>query len=150
MHAERQRAGIAVRYACLVVFVILCAVPVYVFVEPPWRGLVARLASALVLGVALLELRNTLAQKLARHEASALDGARVHRMTEPGVPPRFLALAHEVRAAVRSRRYFEMVMWPRLLALSVRPLHRPPTRRPGRGPSLASLDDVVTAIEKQR
>jgi len=146
--AERTLVSIAVRCAALGGLVLLATVPVYVFVEPPWRALVARLASAFVLGVALLQLRSALADRLAPSGASALDEARDRPGPEPGLPLRFLDLMNDVRAALRSRRYFEKVLWPRLAALASRPLVRPPVR-PGRGPSLASLGDVIADIEKQ-
>jgi hypothetical protein len=121
---------------------------VYVFVEPPWRALVARLAAALVLGLALLQLRRALADRLASHGASALDEARGRPRPEPDVPHRFLDLANDVRTALRSRHHFEKVLWPRLTALTPHPLVRPPVRF-GRGPSLASLREVIAVIEKQ-
>ncbi len=128
--------------------VLLATVPVYVYVEPSWRALVARSACAFVLGVALLQLRRALTDLLAEGSDSALDAARRHRRPEPSVPHHFVDLASDVRVALRSRRYFERVLWPRLEALTLRPLVRPSVR-PGRGPSLASLRDVITAIERQ-
>jgi hypothetical protein len=148
MRAEPALAGIAIRWAVLGGVVLMATVPVYVFVEPPWRLLVARLATALVLGLALLRLRRTLADRLARGGASALDEAHDRPGTLPDVPYRLLELANDVRAALRSRRHFEKVMWPRLMALTPHPLVRPPSRR-GRGPSLAGLRDVIAVIEKQ-
>lgn len=149
MPAERLLARIAARYLALGVVVLLAAVPVYVFVEPPWRGLVARLASALVLGVALLELRRVLVGRLGQGEPSPLDDARGRPASAAAVPLRFTDLVNDVRAALRNRRYFEEAFWPRLVALARSPLVRPPLRA-GRGPSLASLRDVLTAVERQR
>jgi hypothetical protein len=139
---------IVLRCAVLSLIVLLVAVPVYVFVEPPWRGLVARLAAAFVLGVALLQLRSTVAEWLAQHAPSALDEARGRPRAEPSIPLRFLDLIHDVRGALRSRRHFEKVLWPRLTSVARGPLVRPRSR-PGRGPSLASLREVITTIEKQ-
>jgi hypothetical protein len=148
VRAERPLARVAVRGAVLAAVVLLATVPVYVYVEPWWRPLVARSASAFVLGVALMQLRRALADRLVDSGDSALDAARGHRGPEPSVPHHFLDLASDVRAALRSRRYFERALWPRLQALTSWPLVRPRVRR-GRGPSLASLRDVITAIEKQ-
>jgi len=64
------------------------------------------------------------------------------------VPHHFLDLTRDVRAALRSRRYFDEVLWPRLAAFTSGPLVRPPVRR-GRGPSLASLREVISRIEQQ-
>lgn len=140
--------GVIARYCVLAVAVLLAAIPLYVFVEAPWRALVARVAAAVVLGIALMELRTTLAQRLAGN-GSALDDARARPSQSPDVPQRFLALRDDVRAALRSRRHFEHGLWPELTALATRPLVKPPLRR-GRGPSLASLRKVITDIESQR
>jgi hypothetical protein len=146
--AERSLAQIAVRCAVLGGVVFLATVPAYVYVEPAWRALVARLAAALVLGSTLLQLRRVLVEHLERSRASALDEARVRPGPGPGVPHHFLDLMNDVRAARRSRRFFEQVLWPRLQALSSAPLRRPPARR-GRGPSLAGLGEVLDALERQ-
>ncbi len=139
---------ILVRCGVLTGIVLLVAVPVYVFVEPPWRGVVARLASAFVLGVALLQFRSAIADWLNSRGASGLDAARGWHPVQPVIPLRFLDLIHDVRAALRSRRHFEKVLWPRLMSLAQRPLVRPASR-PGRGPSLASLREVIAVIEKR-
>lgn len=147
MNAQRPLTLIAARCAALAAVVLLATVPVYVWVEPSWRALVVRLASAFVLGVALLELRRALADRLEDH-GSPLDAARGRRRAEPAVPYHFLELTHDVRAALRSRLHFDKVLWPRLTALASRPLARPPVRR-GRGPSLARLREALDVIEKQ-
>jgi len=146
--AERALAPVLIRCAVLGGLVLLATVPVYIYVEPPWRAAVVRLAAALVLGAALLQLRSAFAGRL-EGGASPLDESRERSWPEPGVPLRFLDLMDDVRAALRSRRHFDKVLWPRLAALASRPLARPPLR-PGRGPSLASLRDVITVIEEQR
>lgn len=148
MLAERPLAAVTVRTAVLAVVVLLAALPVYVWVEPSWRPLVARLACALVLGVALLNLRTVLVERVEAAGASALDAARRARPPEPVAPHHALELVHDVRTALRSRRYFEGVLWPRLEALAGRPLTPPPRRR-GRGPSLASLRALITDIERR-
>ncbi|HEU4371718.1 MAG TPA: hypothetical protein VFV05_26140 [Methylomirabilota bacterium] len=149
MRGERSLARIAVRCALLAAVVLLASVPVYVYVEPPWRALVARLASALVVGGTLLQLRRALVDRLGQAGASALDEARGGRAPEPSVPHHFLELVGDVRAARRSRRYFEDALWPRLAALAAHPVARP-RGRPGRGPGLARLRAVIAAIEKQQ
>lgn len=149
MPADARPVAASLRYGLLVGVVLFAAVPVYVYLEPQWRALVPRLAAALLLGVALLELRGILARRVARHGASALDAARVAPAVEPGVPYRLVELRASVRAGLRSRRHFETVLWPRLTELATRPLPLPRLRR-GRGPSLASFRAVVTAIEDQR
>jgi hypothetical protein len=146
MRPDLRVAGVAARYAVLVVAVLLAAVPLYVFVEPPWRPLVARLAAALVLGIALLELRSALVRRFEDRQ-SPLDGARGRPVPGADIHQRFMGLRGDVRAALRSRRHFEHGLWPQLTAIATRPLVRPPLRR-GRGPSLAALRKVIAALER--
>jgi len=148
MRADPALAGIAGRGLLLAGVVVLGTVPVYVYVEPSWRALVARLAAALVVGVTLLQLRRALVERVARAGASALDEARDRRGPEPGVPHHFRDLVGDVRAGLRSRRYFEQALWPRLAALSSQPPARPPARL-GRGPGVAALREALDAIERQ-
>jgi hypothetical protein len=146
--ADRPLARVAVRGAVLGGVVFLAVMPTYIWVEPPWRALVARLAAALVVGVILVQLRRALADRLADDGGSPLDEARRRRAPEPEVPHHFLGLVSDLRAALRHRRYFEEVWWPRLQALAPRALARPPLR-PGRGPSLASLREVIDDLERR-
>lgn len=147
MKGERLVAPAVIRCAALGGIVLFLAVPGYLFAEPPWRAVVARLAVAFVLGVGLLQLRGAVAERLARGGTSALDQARDRAGIPPAVPPRFQDLIDDVRAARRSRRHFERALWPRLVALTPRPLVRPPAR-PGRGPGLGGLRDVISEIER--
>jgi hypothetical protein len=146
---ERLLGPVAVRCAVLAGVTLLAAVPGYVFAEPAWRPVVARLAAALVLGVGLVQLRGVVAERLARGGGSALERARDRAPAPPAVPIRFQELIAEVRAARRSRRHFERTLWPRLVALARRPLVALRSR-PGRGPSLGALRDAVAEIERQR
>ena len=151
MSAERRPSIglIAARCAALAVVVLIFTVPLYVWAEPSWRPLVARVAAAFVLGIMLLQLRRALADRLEDADGSPLDEARRRRKPEPDVPYHFVQLVSDVRAGLRSRQHFEKVVWPRVSALGSRPLVRPPLRR-GRGPSLANLRRVIASIEQQR
>lgn len=149
MSAERLLAPIAIRGAALGAVVLIATVPIYVFVEPPWRPLVARLAVAFVLGVALLQLRGAVAVRLAAGGASALEQALERPGNPPALPLRLEELIDDVRATRRSRGHFERIMWPRLTGLASRPLVPPPARL-GRGPSLAELRRVIADLEKER
>jgi len=149
VRAERLLAPIAIRGAALSGVVLLAVVPVYIYVEAPWRTLVARLAVAFVLGVALLQLRGAVAARLARAEPSPLEQELYRPGIPPAVPLRLEELMDDVRAARRSRGHFERIMWPRLTALAGRPLVRPPDRL-GRGPTLGDLRRVLADIERRR
>jgi len=148
VRADRPLAAVAARSAMLTGVVLLATVPIYVYVEPGLRALVARGAAALVLGVALLQLRRVIGETLEAAGASPLESARARHVLEPEVPHHYRGLMSDVRAALRSRRYFDNVMWPRLQALSTSPLDRPPVR-PGRGVSLAGLRRVLAALERR-
>lgn len=148
MPAERLLTTIALRAVVLGGVVLLAALPLYVFVEPPWRAPVARLAAAFVLGVTLLQLRGAVAAWMAEGGPSALDAARDRPPVPPAVPLRLQALMEDVRAARRSGRHFERALWPRLTALASRPLMRPPARL-GRGPGLGTLREVIAEIERE-
>jgi hypothetical protein len=145
---DRLIAPVVVRCAVLGGVVLLAAVPVYVFVEAPWRTLVARLAVAFVLGVALLQLRAVVAARLPRAGGSPLEQELARPGNPPAVPLRFEELIDDVRATRRSRGHFERIMWPRLTALAPRPLVRPPVRL-GRGPTLGDLRRVLADIERR-
>jgi hypothetical protein len=147
--AERLLGPIVIRCAALGGIVLIAIVPLYVFVEPPWRPLVARLAVAFVLGVTLLQLRGAVVARLARGGASAIEQALERPGSPPAVPLRLEELIDDVRATRRSRGHFERIMWPRLTALASRPLARPPARL-GRGPSLTELRRVIAELERER
>ena len=149
MGAERTALQTTGRYAALVALVTFVAVPIHVYVEPPWRSPVVRTAVALVLGVALLDLRRALARRLASGPGGGGDGWRRRTWLAPGVPQAFLDAVGDLQAGTRTRRHFERVLWPRLAALSPRPLEPPPCRSLGRGPSLSSLRAVIAALERE-
>jgi hypothetical protein len=145
---EARLAPIALRGLVLAGLVLLAATPAYVFVEPPWRPPLARLAVALVLGVMLLQLRGALAALVVPDGASMLEAGRDRVPLPPAVPQRLQEMMEDVRAARRSRRHFERILWPRLTALASRPL-TPPPPRPGRGPGLTALRRVIAEAERQ-
>ncbi len=130
--------------------VALATLPAYTFVEPRWRPLVVRMAAALVLGVLLLQVHKRVARCIQQDVASAFDAALATAVVEPRVDRRLVELEATVTSAVRSRRSFERVLWPRLTALATAPLTAPVSRRFGRGPSLEALRSVIDAIERQR
>jgi hypothetical protein len=94
-------------------------------------------------------LRAALAARLWEGGSSPLDEVRRRAAPDPGVPSRLYDLMDDVRAALRSHRYFDEVLWPRLAALTPDPPEQPPSRRFGRGPSLTHLSEAVTAIERR-
>ena len=70
----------------------------------------------------------------------------------PELDARFLALRDDVIYGTRSRRYFEVILWPRLRELAgsemlPRPADRRGLRR--RGPSLRAIEELVAEIERR-
>jgi hypothetical protein len=128
--------------------VILAAMPAYFAFGPSWRALAVRLvcATAAVAGCVR-------AVRWAR-DAVAAPGASLLDAPAPPAPgmeldPRFLALRDDVRYSLRSRRYFDVILWPRLAELGGPGMKPPATRRRlrRRGPSVGELARVVSDIE---
>jgi hypothetical protein len=70
----------------------------------------------------------------------------------PELDQRFLALRDDVIYGTRSRRYFEVILWPRLGELAGSVMLPRPTDRRGlrrRGPSLRAIEALVAEIEKR-
>ena len=112
---------------------LLVTVPVYVYVEPPWRALVARLAAALVLGVALLQLRRALAERArARRRVGARRRARRRGAPSPACPTASSTSPATCAPPCAAGATSSEVLWPRLLALTARAA-APPAARAGAG-----------------
>jgi len=64
---------------------------------------------------------------------------------------RFLRLRDELVFSTRSWRYFDAILWPRMVRLVaprlLPPAERSRTRR--RGPSLSTLEHLITEVEKR-
>jgi hypothetical protein len=127
------------------------AYPIYVSVGDAYQEVVVRLAAAAILGIVMLQIRSRLARGLEEEPRSRFDLAREPTSREVKVDPHLRELFGEVRNSVKSRRYFEHVLWPRLLALARRQALtlRPPALRwpTTRGPSLISIAKLISTIE---
>lgn len=142
----RWLAGRAVICAVLA----LVALPLYLTISPGWRPAAVRLACALALAVGCARARRWARDAVAPDAPSAFD-------TPPPAPPglqldaAFVRLRDDLVASARSRRYFDIVLWPRLTALAGPPLPRPAARRvlPRRGPSRHTLEELVAEIERR-
>jgi hypothetical protein len=147
--AERSRRGIAVR-ALAGALIALAAIPAYLAVPPAWRPTAVRLACALVVAVACARAVRTARGAREPQPASALD-ARPAPAPQPHLDARFLALREDVAVSARSRRYFDVILWPRLVALGGRDLERPAARRRWRrrGPPLRDIEGLVAEIERR-
>ena len=128
--------------------VVLVAIPSYLTLAPAWRPLAARLACALVVAFGCIRIVRSVRGSIEGAAPSALD-ATSPRAQPPELDERFLRLRDELRFSVRSRRYFDTILWPQLCRLGGADLPSPPERHGVRrdGPSLSDLERIVAAIE---
>lgn len=154
---ERRRWQWAAGYLVFLVCVWIALAPVYSYVESPYRAAVVRAGAALVLGVALIQLRGAVKRHNAAQPSSAFDGAVNRGPNEPDLAPIFLKLRNEVRFSTEDQRYFENALWPRVLRLLAGRDQRSRKGAPAmpagrrwirRGPSLAALRDLIAQIEE--
>ena len=130
------------------VLVALAAMPTYLALAPAWRTVAVRLVCAVAVAAGCVR-----AVRWARRVVQAEDVSPLDAPAPPGAGPeldtRFLALRDDVIYSVRSRRYFDVILWPRLSELAGTELPRPAPRRGirRRGPSMSELTHLVTEIE---
>jgi hypothetical protein len=130
------------------VLVTLAAIPTYLALAPAWRTLAVRLVCAVAVAAGCVR-----AVRWARGVVQAEDVSPLDAPPPPGAGPeldaRFLALRDDVIYGTRSRRYFDVILWPRLSELAGTELPRPAARRGirRRGPSMSELSHLVAEIE---
>jgi hypothetical protein len=129
----------------------LAALPAYLGVSPGWRPAAARLACAVAVAVGCARARAWARGAVATPGLSPLD-APPPPAPDLTLDPRFLRLRDDVVGSTRRRRYFDVVLWPRLSALGGPDLPKPAEPRGPirRGPSLAAIERLVTRIEGRR
>jgi hypothetical protein len=143
--SPRRRAGRAI----LAALVVLAATPAYLALSPPWQPVAVRLSGAAIVIAGCVRLL-----RLARSAMEAAPPSPLDKPPPPAAAPaldaRFLALRDDVTHGMRSRRYFDRILWPRLSRLAGRDLARPPEGRGlrRRGPSMSALTRLVSEIER--
>ena len=155
---ERRWLRLLVGYFLFLGILVLAMTPIYFYADPPYRPTVVRLGSALFLGVVLIHLRKLVREWLVAQPPSAFDAALSRVAPGPRLAPLYVKLRDEVRFSSKSQAYFANVLWPRILRLSALRIGQrlavaPPM--PGgrrllrRGPSLATLRDLIARIEER-
>ena len=128
--------------------VALAVMPAYLALAPSWRVLVVRLACAAAVGAGCARAARWARDAVAARGVSLLDAPTPQ---PPGaeIDARFLALRDDVRYSIRSRRYFDVILWPRLVELGGAGMTPPARRRRlrRRGPSIGELSRLVSEIE---
>ena len=146
--ARRSGRRLVARAIALALLV-LAALPAYLTVAPKWRPAAIRLACAVAVAVGCARARRRARDVVAAYPLSVFD---VPPPSAPGatLDPRFLRLRDDLIASTRRRRYFDVVFWPRLVALGGSDLPRPTERRLSkrRGPSLRALGDLIARVER--
>ena len=148
------RGSVALRFLGLIVFATAAALT---FLPADLRPTILRAALVAGLAIALLHVLGRLIDA-AREAASS-------PFTQALAPPRLpvhldaglTQIRDEVRYSKTSRRYFDKVLWPRLVELAARrgiaadELEKPASSPfPRRGISLASLAALVDQLETRR
>lgn len=125
------------------------ALPVYLTIAPAWRPLAARLGCAALVAIGCLRARAWARDALG--PAGSRVDAPAAAAPAATLDPRFLRLRDDLAAGARRRRYFDVVLWPRLRGLgaeeSARPADRPGPGR--RGPSLDAIEAVIARLEER-
>ncbi|HEY7038266.1 MAG TPA: hypothetical protein VID28_05410 [Methylomirabilota bacterium] len=144
----RRLAGRAI----VAVLLALVALPLYLTISPTWRPTAVRLACATALVIGCARARGWARESVGADAVSPFEAP-----PPPGLgvqlDPGFLRLRDDLVASTRSRRYFDVVLWPRLTALAGPgpALPRPARRRllSRRGPSLRVLEDLIARVERR-
>ena len=147
--ADRSRSRLAA-HGLLGVLIVAAAIPSYLALTPAWRPLAVRLACAVVLIAGCMRLVGGVRGAISAGARSVID-APPPAPRGPALDERFLRLRDDLLFSRGSRHYFKVFLWPRLRRLG---LTDPPAPAEGRGrrrrgPSLATLDRLITGIEKR-
>jgi hypothetical protein len=133
--------------------VVAAAAIVYAGVGDESRPTVIRLATSLMLAIALMQVHKSLRRDVEGQARSHFDLEREPRLPAAKVDADFSKLRNELQHSLRSRRYFDSVLWPRVVALAGRHGTRlaPPPRRwlARRGPRLQEVCDLVSSVERE-
>jgi len=136
--------------AIAVALLVLAALPAYLTVAPKWRPAATRLACAAAVAVGCARARRRARDLVDAYPLSVFDVPPPPPL-EATFDPRFLRLRDDLVASTRRRRYFDVVFWPRLVALGGPDLPRPAVRRLAgrRGPSLRTLAELIAQAERR-
>lgn len=134
----------------VVALVAMAAIPAYLTLGPAWRPLGVRLACACLVAAGCVRAVRHVRRAVADDPPFAFDAPHPHALA-PEPDDRFVRLREELTFSVRSRRYFDTILWPRLQRLAGPGLTAPAERRRLRhdGPTLRELDRLLAEVEKR-
>jgi hypothetical protein len=110
----------------LAIVAILVALPAYLWLDASWRPLAVRVACAVAVAAACVRARRAAGHAIRAQAPSPFE-ARPLPPPAPVLDERFLRARDDLVFSRRSRRYFDAILWPRLLALAGGDLARPRT-----------------------
>lgn len=154
---ERRWPRIAVGY--FVFLMCLAGVTSFAFetVGAAYQPLVLRLAVAGLLGVVTLHIRSYFRGDPLWDPPSEFEKALVPERVAPKFDASIVKLRGELADGIKSRAYFDRVLWPRLKALEAANnsggdgIEPPPKHQfAWRGPSLAVLSGLISRIEERK
>ena len=147
--ADRSARRLVAR-GLLAMLLVLVAIPVYLVLAPSWRPIAVRLACAVIVAAGCVRAMRRVRRAIGEYAPSALD-APPPPSPAPELDPRFLRVRDDVIFSTRSRRYFDRVLWPRLLDLAGGSLAPPAERRRfrRRGPSPGALARLLAEVERR-
>ena len=143
---ERSRVRL-LAYGFLTLLAALAALPAYLALGPSWRPMALRVACALLVVSGCLHLVRRVRRAIEHDAPSSLEAP------PPAPAPalldeRFVRARDDLVFSRRSRRYFDVILRPRLLGLGAAALPAPTERR-RRGPSWRTLERLITEAESR-
>jgi len=157
LRRDRRWPGIAVGYILFLLVLSGATAFLYESVAPTSHPLVVRLAVAVLLAVILLHIRSHFRGDPLWDPPSEFENALVPERVGPKFDPSLVKLRGELADSVKSRSYFDKVLWPRLLATTAannpgeNEIEPPPKARfSRRGPSLTTLGTLVARLERRK
>jgi hypothetical protein len=147
--AEASPRRLAAR-GLLAALLVLAAVPAYLVLDPSWRWPAVRLSCAVIVLFGSTRVIRAVRERIVHDPPSPLDAPPLPTMA-PTLDARFLRLRDELIGGAQRRRYFDVILWPRLQALAGADLPPLAERRRfgGRGPSLATIARLIADIERR-
>ena len=148
-YVERSALGLVAR-GLLAALLLLAAIPAYLALAPSWRAAAVRLACAVIVVAGCARVLRGVRSSMQGDAPSPLD-APPPVSPAPELDERFLRLRDDLVFSTRSRRYFDVILWPRLGDLAGGTLPRPAERRGirRRGPSLKTLESLIAEVERR-
>jgi len=156
MPPRRERRWPKIAAAYVVFMLLLAGITSFAFetAGAAYQPLVLRLAVAVLLGIVLMHIRSYFRGDPLWDPPSEFENALIPERIAPKFDASLVKLRGELADGVKSRAYFDRVLWPRLKeiaeATGAGEIERPARPRlPWRGPSLSTLAGLISRLEKR-